>query len=65
MDFWTVASYAAWIISAAIFLWMLWDAFKVGQRFDEELLQSSPLYASLYQRRFLPGEAEAPVEVTP
>jgi len=33
MDFWTVASYAAWIISAAIFLWMLWDAFKVGQRF--------------------------------
>jgi ATP-binding cassette subfamily B protein len=30
----------------------------------EELLQTSPLYASLYQRRFLPGEAEAPVEVT-
>jgi hypothetical protein len=28
----------------------------------EELLQTSPLYASLYQRRFLPGEAEAPVE---
>jgi ABC-type multidrug transport system fused ATPase/permease subunit len=30
----------------------------------EELLQTSPLYASLYQRRFLPGEAEAPVEVS-
>jgi ABC-type multidrug transport system fused ATPase/permease subunit len=30
----------------------------------EELLQTSPLYASLYQRRFLPGEAEAPAEVT-
>ena len=29
----------------------------------EELLQTSPLYASLYQRHFLPGEAEAPVEV--
>jgi ATP-binding cassette subfamily B protein len=28
----------------------------------EELLERSPLYASLYQRRFLPGEAEAPVE---
>jgi ATP-binding cassette subfamily B protein len=28
----------------------------------EELLQTSPLYASLYQRRFLPGEAEAPVD---
>jgi ATP-binding cassette subfamily B protein len=28
----------------------------------EELLQTSPLYASLYQRRFLPGEAEAPLE---
>lgn len=41
MDFWTIASYAAWIISAAIFLWMLWDAFMVGRRYDEELLQSS------------------------
>ena len=41
MDFWTIASYAAWIISAAIFLWMLWDAFRVGQRYDEGLLQSS------------------------
>ncbi len=29
----------------------------------EELLRTSPLYASLYQRRFLPGEAEAPAEV--
>jgi ABC-type multidrug transport system fused ATPase/permease subunit len=29
----------------------------------EELLETSPLYASLYQRRFLPGEAEAPLEV--
>jgi ABC-type multidrug transport system fused ATPase/permease subunit len=28
----------------------------------EELLETSPLYASLYQRRFLPGEAEAPAE---
>ena len=41
MDFWTIASDAAWIISAAIFLWMLWDAFAVGRRYDEELLQSS------------------------
>jgi ABC-type multidrug transport system fused ATPase/permease subunit len=30
----------------------------------EELLETSPLYASLYQRRFLPGEAEAPAEAT-
>ncbi len=41
MDFWTIASYAAWIISALIFLWMVWDAFLVGRKFDEELLQSS------------------------
>ena len=41
MDFWTIASYAAWIISALIFLWMLRDAFVVGRKFDEELLQSS------------------------
>jgi ABC-type multidrug transport system fused ATPase/permease subunit len=36
----------------------------VAQGRHEELLQSSPLYASLYQRRFLPGEAEAPTEVS-
>ena len=41
MNFWTIASYAAWVISALIFLWMLWDAFLVGRKFDEELLQSS------------------------
>ena len=41
MGFWTIASYAAWIISALIFLWMLRDAFLVGRKFDEELLQSS------------------------
>jgi hypothetical protein len=39
--FWTIASYAAWIISGLIFLWMLWDAMKVGRQYDEDLLQSS------------------------
>ena len=41
MGFWTIASYAAWIVSALIFLWMLWDAIKVGREYDEDLLQSS------------------------
>jgi ABC-type multidrug transport system fused ATPase/permease subunit len=39
------------------------DGCIAAQGRHEELLQTSPLYASLYQRRFLPGEAEAPVEV--
>jgi hypothetical protein len=29
----------------------------------EELLRTSPLHASLYHRRFLPGDAEALAEV--
>jgi hypothetical protein len=41
MGFWTIASYAAWIVSGLIFLWMLWDAIRVGREYDEDLLQSS------------------------
>ena len=30
MNFWTIASYAAWIISALIFLWMLWTLWMLS-----------------------------------
>jgi hypothetical protein len=41
MDIWNIAEYAAWIISAALALWMLLDMFKVGAQYDESLLLSS------------------------
>lgn len=41
MDFWDILSYAAWIISAGLLLWMLMDAIRVNREYDEELLISS------------------------
>jgi len=38
------------------------DGRIVAQGPHEELMQTSDLYASLYERSFLPGEAEAPAE---
>ncbi len=39
--FWTLFTYAAWGISALIAIWMLLDAFRVGQEYDEDVLVSS------------------------
>ena len=41
MGFWDIATWAAWIVSAAIFLWMLWDGLRIGHKYVEDLLQSS------------------------
>ena len=41
MGFWQIAEWAGWLVSAAIFVWMLWDGFRVGHHYNEELLQSS------------------------
>lgn len=41
MDFWDIFSYAAWAASALIFLWMIYDALKVGREFKEDFLLSS------------------------
>ena len=41
MDFWDILSYAAWIISAGLLLWMLMDAIRVNREYDEDLLISS------------------------
>lgn len=41
MIFWEILSYAAWIISALLLLWILADAISVSREFDEELLISS------------------------
>lgn len=41
MNIWQILEYAAWVVSALILLWMLVDAWRVGQQFDEETLLSS------------------------
>lgn len=41
MVIWEVMSYAAWIVSALLFLWILIDAFNVAKQYDEEFLMSS------------------------
>jgi len=41
MDIWDILSYAAWIISAGLLLWMLMDAIRINREYDEDLLISS------------------------
>jgi hypothetical protein len=38
---WDALEWVAWIASAAIFLWMLFDAWRVGRDFSEAVLLSS------------------------
>jgi hypothetical protein len=37
----TILEYLAWIISAALALWMVQDAVRVGREHDEEFLTTS------------------------
>jgi hypothetical protein len=41
MDFWDIASYAAWAIAGAMLLFITMDALRVSQEYDEALLMSS------------------------
>jgi hypothetical protein len=41
MNVWQILEYAAWAVSALILLWMVTDAWKVGQSVSEEQLLSS------------------------
>lgn len=54
MAIWNVLELAAWAASAALLLWMLVDAARVGRAFDEDLLLSSR-----------EGELEALAETAP
>lgn len=38
---WELSAWAAWIIAAAIFLWLLVDFFMVNAKFSEDVLLSS------------------------
>ena len=41
MNVWTILEWIAWALSALMLLWMVIDAWKVGQQFSEETLLSS------------------------
>jgi hypothetical protein len=41
MDFWDLLSYAGWIVSGLIFLWIAVDATRVGKEYEEDFLLSS------------------------
>ncbi|HWE19733.1 MAG TPA: hypothetical protein VG758_21545 [Hyphomicrobiaceae bacterium] len=38
---WDILVPLAWVISAAIFLWLAWDFFAVNRSYSEEVLLSS------------------------
>ena len=38
---WGMLGWAAWIISAAIFAWIIWDFFQINMKYEESLLTSS------------------------
>jgi hypothetical protein len=38
---WVVSGWIAWIVSAAIFLWLIADFFRTNSRYSEEQLLSS------------------------
>lgn len=41
MNIWDILSYAAWIISAILLIWIVVDAISVSKQYDEEFLMSS------------------------
>jgi hypothetical protein len=38
---WEISAWVAWIISALIFIWMLYDFFVVNAKYSEDVLLSS------------------------
>jgi hypothetical protein len=36
-----VLEWAAWIVSAVLGVWMVWDMLKTGREYDEEFLTTS------------------------
>ncbi len=38
---WEISGWVAWIVSAAIFIWLVWDFFRVNLKYSEDVLLSS------------------------
>lgn len=41
MDIWDILTYGAWIISAALLIYILVDTFMISAKYSEDLLLSS------------------------
>jgi len=38
---WQSLGWIAWVVSALLILWMVWDFFRVNREYDEDILLSS------------------------
>ena len=38
---WDMLGWAAWVISAVVFGWIIWDFFKINSAYSEDVLLSS------------------------
>jgi len=38
---WAISGWVAWIIAAAIFIWLVWDFIRVNVKYGEDVLLSS------------------------
>lgn len=38
---WEISGWVAWIVSAIIFVWLVWDFFRINLKYSESLLLSS------------------------
>jgi hypothetical protein len=38
---WAISGWIAWIVSAVIFIWLVWDFFRVNMKYNEDVLLSS------------------------
>lgn len=38
---WAISGWVAWIISAVIFIWLVWDFCRVNMKYSEDVLLSS------------------------
>ncbi len=57
MDVWQASVWAAWIISGAIFLWLIVDFFRVNLKYSETVLLSSREGVDeLFPETLAPGE---------
>lgn len=38
---WAISGWVAWVLSAVIFIWLVWDFFRVNTTYKEDVLLSS------------------------
>lgn len=38
---WQIAGWVAWVVSAVVFIWLIWDFVRVNTEYEENVLLSS------------------------